>query len=82
MMVVRVKMFAAAKQMAGADSVAVEVDEPVTIDRLRTALVAQVPALAGIMRHAIFAINTDYVSSQAIISPRDEVACIPPVSGG
>lgn len=81
-MKLRVKLFAAAKQLAGSDSVLVEVAEPTTVAALRTAMVQQFPALADLLRHALFAVNTEYVGSQTVLEPNAEVACIPPVSGG
>jgi molybdopterin converting factor small subunit len=38
--------------------------------------------LAVVLRHAMFAVNTDYAADDTVIPPRAEVACIPPVSGG
>jgi molybdopterin converting factor subunit 1 len=81
-MIVQVKLFAAAKQAAGTDSVTVDIMEPPTVEGLRRALAAQFPPLARLLNHALFAVNTEYVSPQTTISPDDEIACIPPVSGG
>lgn len=81
-MQVRVKLFAAARQFAGSESVEVTLPEQATVADLRLALEQQVPALAGLLKHALFAVNTEYVSSQSLIPPDAEIACIPPVSGG
>jgi molybdopterin converting factor small subunit len=81
-MKVRVKLFAAAKQLAGAETVAVEVAEPVTIASLREAMVEQIPALKNLLAYAAFALNAQYAAGSARIPADAEVACIPPVSGG
>jgi molybdopterin converting factor subunit 1 len=81
-MMVRVKLFAVARQLAGGDAVEIEMSEPATIGRLREALAAQVPELAGIARHVMFAVGTEYASDDAAIDQSAEIACIPPVSGG
>jgi molybdopterin converting factor subunit 1 len=80
-MQVEVKLFAAARQLAGADSLAFDLDEP-TIGALRGALCDTHPAMASLVRRAMFAIDAEYAPDDASISPGAEVACIPPVSGG
>lgn len=37
---------------------------------------------ASYLGHVRFAINCEYVSPEALVRPGDEVAIIPPVSGG
>ena len=48
---------------------------------LRAALYAEYPALQKLNNLAI-ALNTEYASEEQIITERDEVVLIPPVSGG
>jgi molybdopterin converting factor small subunit len=81
-MKVRVKLFAAARQLAEADSIDVDVMDPPTVERLRQAMAVQFPRLTGLLRNSLFAVNTEYASPQLRLAPADEVACIPPVSGG
>ncbi len=51
------------------------------VAELRTRLLAAYPALSGLPSLAI-AINGEYALDEDIIQPNDEVALIPPVSGG
>ena len=81
-MTITVKLFAVAKQIAGCDTLQVELAGDATVAQLRQALAAQVPRLAGIVEHLTFAVNTQYAKDTTIIPPGAEVACIPPVSGG
>jgi molybdopterin synthase catalytic subunit/molybdopterin synthase sulfur carrier subunit len=81
-MIVRVKMFALARQLAGRETVEVELSEGGTIGQLRERLAADVPQLAPLMKHLTFAVGTDYAGDQVKIPKRADVACIPPVSGG
>ena len=81
-MIVEVKLFAAARQLAGADSIDIELPDQATVGDLRKALIASVPALGGIAARAMFAVNADYAPESAVIPAGAEVACIPPVSGG
>jgi molybdopterin converting factor subunit 1 len=79
---IQVKLFAAARQNAGRDTVEVELPEAGTVADLRAAIATQFPALDATARHCLFAINNQYVENDAGIPYGSEVACIPPVSGG
>lgn len=79
---VRVRLFAAAKQAAGCDSLEVELPRRTTIGQLRRRLAEEVPQLSGLLRHVMFAINTEYAGDGEEIPADAEVAVIPPVSGG
>jgi molybdopterin converting factor subunit 1 len=81
-MKVRVKLFAVARELVGRDRVEIELPEQPTIGQLRDALAVQMPALAGLARHVMFAIGTQYADDRAVIGEASDVACIPPVSGG
>jgi molybdopterin converting factor subunit 1 len=79
---VTVRLFARAKELAGADRLVVELADASRIGDLREHLVSQDSGLASLAPHLIFAVGTDYVGDDAPIPPGKEVAAIPPVSGG
>jgi molybdopterin converting factor subunit 1 len=79
---VRVKLFAAAKDLAGQDLVTVEVPEAATIADIRESLQIAKPALSRIIPHALWAVDAKYASETTPITEKNEVALIPPVSGG
>ena len=81
-MQVRVKLFAAAHDLAGRDVVAVAVAEAATIADVRAALVAAVPALANVVSHSLWAIGAQCASDTARVTEQSDIALIPPVSGG
>ncbi|MCH7752929.1 MAG: MoaD/ThiS family protein, partial [Planctomycetes bacterium] len=49
---------------------------------LRRRMGEQFPTLAPLLPHAMFAVDTEYVSDDAPVPENAEIACIPPVSGG
>ena len=53
-------------------------------DRRRSArgLARRVPALAGLLAKSALAVNHDFADDAQVLQPTDEVAVIPPVSGG
>jgi molybdopterin converting factor small subunit len=81
-MIVKLLLFAAAKQIAGTQQLEVSLDQPCTVERLKSALVAEVPKLGPLVARSAFSVNQAYVDDQTEIGVGEEVAMIPPVSGG
>jgi molybdopterin converting factor subunit 1 len=79
---VRVKLFAIARQVVGAETVEVDVADGATVGELRRTLVSTYPALARTMPLMMVAVAAEYATDQTVINAQDEVALIPPVSGG
>lgn len=80
---ITVRLFAAARDAVGRDTVEVSIDAtPPTIGRLRETLSKDHPELAEIVTHSMFAIDEEYRSDEAEIPADGTVVCIPPVSGG
>jgi len=80
---ITVRLFAMLRERASADSVEIELDEGATVADAIQALGEDpsVGALASRLPLRI-AINREYASNDAPITPGDELAAIPPVSGG
>ena len=74
-MEVEVRLFAGLRQRAGTDRVRVQLPEPATVSDLLAAM--DLPP-----RSCVVALNREYVAGDRPIEPGDEVALIPPVSGG
>jgi len=79
---VNVKLFARARDVAGADCVTVELPEPARVGDLRAALCERYPDLRPLARSLLISLGIDYAKDDAPIRPGDELACFPPVSGG
>lgn len=79
---VSVRLFAAARDRAGRETVSVAMPAGATAGGLRAALAAAVPALAPLAGHLMFAVGTDYVADDAVLTGVAEVVAFPPVSGG
>ena len=81
-MILRIKLFAIARQRLGRDEVEVTLPTSATAADLRRVLAEQFPALANILPHIRIAINSSYAADSTVIPAGAEVALIPPVSGG
>jgi len=80
-MLVTVRLFAGLRDRAGAAEVAVEIPEPATAAGLLDAMAAT-PVGPLAPRSCIVAVNREYAAPDRAIEAGDELALIPPVSGG
>lgn len=79
---IRIKLFAAAKQIVGSDELQLDVVTPLSVSHLRNKLVEREPKLAEVVAHARFAVNAEYATDETQVDADDDIAIIPPVSGG
>lgn len=80
-MEIRVLVFGAAKDMVGSSSVSIAAEPGITAGALIEQLRSTYPALAKLSSFAL-AVNGSYANTNTTIAAGDEVAIIPPVSGG
>jgi molybdopterin converting factor subunit 1 len=81
-MTFEVRLFARAKDLAGADSVRVELPPGATVADLRRRLAAEHPGLAGLLGRCAIAVNDEFADDSLTLPSAAEVAVLPPVSGG
>ena len=76
----KVKAFGITKDILGGRENVVEI-EGQTVADLRQQLQEKYPQLSG-LRSLMIAVNNNYAEDETAISEADEIALIPPVSGG
>jgi len=79
---VRLRFFALLRERAGGAEAARELSGPTTVGELWQMLRRERPGLADFRGSVAFAVNQEYVDSEMTLQDNDEVAFIPPVSGG
>jgi molybdopterin converting factor subunit 1 len=79
---VTVRLFARLRDIAGAGELPREVAPGATVASLWQQLVAEYPAFAEYERSISTAVNADYARMNRAVRDGDEVAFLPPVSGG
>ena len=79
---VRLRFFATLRERAGTAELVRDIDGPRTVGALWDDLRRENPALAAFRASIAFAVNHEYVDSKTTVQDNDEVAFIPPVSGG
>ncbi len=78
---VTVKFFALGRELAGRSEVALELPEAATVQALIDQLKSAHPRFAQLNSYLV-AVNMEYADLGAPLHDGDEVAIIPPVSGG
>ena len=81
-MKIRVKCFAAAREIVGTGELVVELPEGSTLTQLLEQIRRQFPRLEGLAGSLLFSVNREYALFDKKLTAGDEVALIPPVSGG
>ena len=81
-MTIRVKLFAAMRDLTGDEVVEVELPDGATVGDLRRELGQQLPLARTLLNRSGIAVNHDLGENDRARAAADEVAVIPPVSGG
>lgn len=79
---ITLRLFAVFRETLGAGVLTQEVPAGTTVAQLLTQLIAENPALAGAEAAVSFSVNRTYATGETVLQDGDEVAFIPPVSGG
>ena len=78
----KVRLFARLSELAGVRETEVELGEGLSVSDLFQALCSRYPELGDYEGRLMFAVNAEYVDSTHPLRGGEEVALIPPVSGG
>lgn len=79
---VSVEFFAIARDLAGTETASFDLPDDATTSLMMQLLADRYPALRQMKDQLRLAVNRTYASSSVVLRDRDEVAVIPPVSGG
>ncbi|MBA3950085.1 MAG: MoaD/ThiS family protein [Acidobacteria bacterium] len=77
-----VKLFARLREIAGSETIVRELDGASTVADVWRALVGDWPALGAFDSTVSGAVNAEYARMTRAVNDGDEVAFLPPVSGG
>ena len=77
-----IRLFATLRERAGTPELTREFSDDATVAQIWARLKAEFPALEGHRDAVRFAVNQEYVEDDYRPRPGDEIAFIPPVSGG
>lgn len=81
-MIVQVRLFARARDLAGVEVVRIELPDGASVGDLRRQLAADYPALASLLGRSALAVENEFAADSRVLAPDVEIALLPPVSGG
>jgi molybdopterin converting factor subunit 1 len=82
-MMLQIQLFAGLVDLLGTPVLEVPLDqEPIAAGQLKELLMKQFPNAAQTLSSCFFAVNQAYADDEALLAVTDEIALIPPVSGG
>lgn len=81
-MTYQLKLFAVLKDRVGSESWSMDHEGPIRGSDLLHAFFEANPQVAGLRKVTRLAVNQSFCSDDPILNPSDELALIPPVSGG
>jgi len=78
----RVRLFAILREKVGASELTLELPEAATVADLLKEMARRYPTLLDGASPTMVAVNAEYAQESRVLHDGDEVALIPPVSGG
>jgi molybdopterin converting factor subunit 1 len=79
---VNIRLFAVLRERAGQAELVLDLPPEATVADAAKVLVERLPALQLLAARTAYAVNQSYVTASTVLSEGDELALIPPVSGG
>jgi len=77
-----IKLFASLRQAMRSDEIKIDIDNEITVSHMKKIVFETFPNLKKLNVPFLVAVNHKFAKDSVVISIRDEVALIPPVSGG
>lgn len=81
-MKIKVKLFAAFRDIVGAKEEELDVPEGATVQTLLEEYIRRFPQMSRFREHVILSVNKEYGAPSKLLRDGDEVSFLPPVSGG
>jgi molybdopterin converting factor subunit 1 len=77
-----VKLFAISKDIIGKREITLMLPNEITLGMLRSRILEIYPSLVSLNNQFVLAVNHKIVTEDTMINHSDEIALLPPVSGG
>jgi len=77
-----IKLFASLRRAMRSDAIKIDIDNEITVSQMKKIVFETFPNLKKLNVPFFVAVNHKYAIDSVVIGTKDEVALIPPVSGG
>jgi molybdopterin converting factor subunit 1 len=81
-MIVKVVLFAMAKELAGEREIEIKMAESSTVGDLKRCLIESYPSVGELVARSAISVDHEFAVDAQVLDQGSEVALIPPVSGG
>lgn len=78
---INILAFGIAKDIINGSTLGLEIQDGTTVGELKTTLISSYPDFEK-LRSLVIAVNEEYQEDDFVLSEKDEIVIIPPVSGG
>jgi molybdopterin converting factor subunit 1 len=79
---IKVRLFAILREMVGEREITITVPTGITVSYLTNEILKKYPQLKSFGNKFVTSVNCKVTTGDTIISSKDEIALLPPVSGG
>ncbi|MDP9489339.1 MAG: MoaD/ThiS family protein [Thermoproteota archaeon] len=79
---IKVKLFAILRERVGESEITITVPAGITVNRLNSEILEKYPQLKSFNNKFVTSINCKVTTGDTIVTSKDEIALLPPVSGG
>ena len=79
---IKVKLFAILRERVGESEITITVPTGITVNQLNSEILNKFPQLKSFSNKFVTSVNCKVTSGDTIITSKDEIALLPPVSGG
>ncbi len=79
---IKVKLFAILRERVGESEITITVPTGITVNYLNSEILKKYPQLKSFNNKFVTSVNWKVTTGDTIISSKDEIALLPPVSGG
>ncbi len=81
-MKVKVKLFARYREITNTKEIELEIQPGTTVAKLKKVLKDYFPQLKNLDNNLIIAVNSEFTEDNQILKENDQIALLPPLSGG
>lgn len=79
---IKVKLFAILRERVGESEITITVPSGITVSHLNSEILKKYPQLKSFSNKFVTSVNCKVTTGDTVITSKDEVALLPPVSGG